>query len=54
MLAYQHTSIQADGDGNVAARLAQMLSIYEAANSDFATHGFSEYIDLDYVGSVDN
>lgn len=28
MLAHQHTSIQSDGEGNVAARLAQMLAIH--------------------------
>ncbi len=53
MLAYQHTSIQTDGDGNVDARLTQMLAIYEAANSDFARQGFAGYMDVDYVGAFD-
>lgn len=53
MLAHHHTSIQSDGDGDVAARLAQMLAIYEAANSDFATYGFAGYMVIGYVGSFD-
>jgi integrase len=53
MLAYQHSLIQADGEGDVPARFAQMLAIYAAVNGDFAVNGFADYMGIDYVGSFD-
>ncbi|NJR79888.1 integrase [Sphingomonas corticis] len=53
MLAYQHSLIQADGEGNVPARFAQMLAIYAALNGDFAVNGFADYMGIDYVGGFD-
>lgn len=53
MLAYQHSLIQADGEGNVPARFAQMLAIYAAINGDFAVNGFADYMGIDYVGAFD-
>lgn len=53
MLAYQHQSIQQDGEGRVAERFAQMRAIYGAANRDFADNGFSDFLGIDYVGGFD-
>jgi hypothetical protein len=53
VLVHQHRVIKFDGDGDVPARLGQMLAIYEAFNRDFAVNGFDGYMDVDYVGSFD-
>ncbi len=53
MLAHQQTLIQADGEGEVQTRMAQMLGIYAALNADFAVNGFGDYMGIDYVGSFD-
>ncbi|WP_428970174.1 hypothetical protein ACQR50_05935 [Sphingomonas sp. Xoc002] len=44
MLAYQHQSIQQDGEGDVAERFAQMRAIYGAVNRDFAANGFGDFL----------
>lgn len=53
MLAHQCGSIQSDGEGDVQARMEQMLNIYAAINGDFAVNGFVDYMGIDYVGSFD-
>ncbi|MDQ1156410.1 integrase [Sphingomonas sp. SORGH_AS 950] len=53
MLAYQHQSIQQDGEGHVAERFAQMRAIYSAVNRDFADNGFTDFLGIDYVGGFD-
>ncbi|MEK9210956.1 integrase [Sphingomonas sp. 2378] len=53
MLAYQHQSIQQDGEGDVAERFAQMRAIYGAVNRDFAANGFGDFLGIDYVGGFD-
>ena len=53
MLAYQHQSIQQDGEGDVAERFAQMRAIYGAVNRDFADNGFSDFLNINYVGGFD-
>lgn len=53
MLAYQHQSIQQDGEGRVAERFAQMRAIYGAVNRDFADNGFSDFLGLEYVGGFE-
>lgn len=53
MLAHQLTALQADGEGDVQARFAQMLAIYAALNGDFAANGFADYMGIDYVGGFD-
>lgn len=53
MLAHQEGLIQDDGEGDVQARVAQMLNIYAALNADFAVNGFGDYMNIDYVGAFD-
>jgi len=53
MLAHQQGLIQADGEGDVQARMAQMLGIYAALNADFALNGFGDYMGFGYVGALD-